>query len=78
MLIEVDSSGRHGSCPIKPVQRKITNNIKSYALILKKPFGINRAISTAGGVTFNSIDKNFMLNNKKNIQLLIYILNIVS
>ena len=46
---------------------KITNNIKSYALILKKPFGINRAISTAGGVTFNSIDKNFMLNNKKNV-----------
>ena len=46
---------------------KITSNIKSYALILKKPFGINRAISTAGGVTFNSIDKNFMLNNKKNV-----------
>ena len=46
---------------------KITNNIKSYALILKKPFGINRAISTAGGVTFNSIDENFMLNNKKNV-----------
>ena len=49
-----------------PSPEKITNNIKSYALILKKPFGINRAISTAGGVTFNSIDKNFMLNNKKN------------
>ena len=46
---------------------KITNNIKSYALILKKPFGINRAISTAGGVTFTSIDENFMLNNKKNV-----------
>ena len=46
---------------------KITNNIKSYTLILKKPFGINRAISTAGGVTFNSIDENFMLNNKKNV-----------
>ncbi len=40
---------------------KITRIIKSYTLNLKKPFSINRAISTAGGVTFDSIDDNFML-----------------
>jgi len=34
---------------------------------LKKPFSIIRAISTAGGVTFNSIDDNFMLINKPNV-----------
>jgi len=46
---------------------KITRIIKSYTLNLKKPFSINRAISTAGGVTFNSIDDNFMLINKPNV-----------
>ncbi|MDB9761275.1 TIGR03862 family flavoprotein [Alphaproteobacteria bacterium] len=46
---------------------KITRIIKSYTLNLKKPFSIIRAISTAGGVTFNSIDDNFMLINKPNV-----------
>ena len=46
---------------------KITLIIKSYTLNLKKPFSIIRAISTAGGVTFNSIDDNFMLINKPNV-----------
>ena len=46
---------------------KITHIIKSYTLNLKKPFSIDRAISTAGGVTFSSIDDNFMLINKPNV-----------
>ena len=44
---------------------EITSSIKFYKLILKKTFAIDRAISTAGGVTFNSIDDNFMLINKE-------------
>ena len=47
--------------------KEITSSIKFYKLILKKPFAIDRAISTAGGVTFNSIDDNFMLINKENV-----------
>ena len=35
-------------------------------LILQNPFPIERCISTSGGVSFNSIDKNFMLTNKPN------------
>ena len=46
---------------------EITSSIKFYKLILKKTFAIDRAISTAGGVTFNSIDDNFMLINKENV-----------
>ena len=47
--------------------KEITNSIKFYKLMLIKTFAIDRAISTAGGVTFNSIDDNFMLINKKNV-----------
>jgi predicted flavoprotein YhiN len=46
---------------------KIINAIKSYKLNLQKPFPIDRAISTAGGVTFNSVNDNFMLINKPNV-----------
>jgi uncharacterized flavoprotein (TIGR03862 family) len=46
---------------------KIINAIKSYKLNLQKPFAIDRAISTAGGVAFNSINDNFMLINKPNV-----------
>ena len=41
-------------------------SIKNLKLILQSPFPIERCISTAGGVSFNSIDKNFMLINKPN------------
>lgn len=41
--------------------------IKSYTLNLKKPFAINRAISTAGGVMFDNINQNFMIKNKPGI-----------
>ena len=41
-------------------------SIKNMKLILQSPFPIERCISTSGGVSFNSIDKNFMLINKPN------------
>ena len=41
--------------------------VKCYTINLKKTFSINRAISTAGGISFNSIDDNFMLINKPNV-----------
>ena len=41
--------------------------IKSYKLNLKKTFIIDRAISTAGGVAFSSIDEKFMLINNPNV-----------
>jgi predicted flavoprotein YhiN len=41
--------------------------IKSYKLNLKKTFIIDRAISTAGGVAFSSIDEKFMLLNNPNV-----------
>ena len=46
---------------------ELAHAIKFYKLNLKKTFVIERAISTAGGVTFNSIDENFMLINKPNV-----------
>ena len=49
------------------IQNKIINAIKSYKLNLQKPFAIDRAISSAGGVTFNSVNDNFMLINKPNV-----------
>ena len=41
-------------------------NIKNYKIILDKPFSIDRCISTAGGISFKSINKDFMLINKPN------------
>ncbi len=46
---------------------QLTQIIKSYALDLQAPFSIERAISTAGGVTFESLDENFMLVNKPGV-----------
>ena len=40
--------------------------IKNYKIILDKPFSIDRCISTAGGISFKSINKDFMLINKPN------------
>ena len=45
--------------------QKLAYYIKNYKLILGKPFPIERSISTAGGISFESIDENFMLSNKK-------------
>ena len=49
------------------IPEEITRYIKYYTLNLNKPFAIDRSISTAGGVTFDSIDDNFMLINKPNV-----------
>lgn len=46
---------------------QLTQYIKFYNLTLTAPFSIERAISTAGGVTFNSIDHNFMLTRKPGV-----------
>ena len=40
--------------------------IKNYKIILDKPFSIDRCISTAGGISFKSINKDFSLINKPN------------
>ena len=42
-------------------------HIKNFELLLQKPFSIKRSISTAGGVSFKSIDSDFMLTNKPNV-----------
>lgn len=56
--------------------KKDTNNqeiinlaqiIKNYKIILDKPFSIDRCISTAGGIDFKSINKDFMLIDKPNV-----------
>ena len=44
----------------------LAHTIKSYKIILDKPFSIDRCISTAGGISFKSINKDFMLINKPN------------
>ena len=46
---------------------ELMHAIKHYTLNLKETFDIDRAISTAGGVAFSSIDENFMLINKSNV-----------
>ena len=40
--------------------------IKNYKITLDKPFSIDRCISTSGGISFNSINEDFMLVNKPN------------
>lgn len=37
--------------------------IKAFPLHLVKPFGIDRAISSAGGISFDALDNNFMLKD---------------
>ena len=63
LLMELSGSKRLNNLTTE----EITSSIKFYKLILKTTFTIDRAISTAGGVTFNSIDDNFMLINKENV-----------
>ncbi len=43
------------------------NLIKNYPLTLNAPFPIEKSISTAGGITFESINENFMLINKPGV-----------
>ncbi len=46
---------------------KLAALIKAYPLQLSAPFAIDRAISTAGGVKFESLDKNLMLLEKPGV-----------
>lgn len=46
---------------------KLALLIKNYPLNLRAPFPIDRAISTAGGVMFDSVDKNLMLVKKPGV-----------
>jgi uncharacterized flavoprotein (TIGR03862 family) len=41
--------------------------IKNYSLTLQAPFSIERAISSAGGISFDSVDTRFMLENKPGV-----------
>lgn len=46
---------------------KLASLIKSCPITLREPFSIERAISTAGGVMFESLDQSFMLTNKPGV-----------
>lgn len=46
---------------------KLASLIKNYPLHLRSPFSIERAISTAGGVMFDSVDENLMLLEKPGV-----------
>ncbi len=46
---------------------QLAEHIKTYGLKLQAPFSIDRAISTAGGVTFDAVDDHFMLANKPGV-----------
>ncbi len=47
--------------------QKLAALIKAYPLQLSAPFAIDRAISTAGGVQFESLDKNLMILDKPGV-----------
>ncbi len=46
---------------------KLARAVKSLRLTLNAPFSIDRAISSAGGISFNSLDKNLMLLRKPGV-----------
>jgi len=46
---------------------KLAHSIKHFPLTLLAPFPLERAISTAGGVLFESVDQNFMLLKKPGV-----------
>lgn len=47
--------------------KKLSSIIKNYQIKLTDNFGIEKAISSAGGVFFDAVDENFMLKNKENV-----------
>jgi predicted flavoprotein YhiN len=46
---------------------RLARLIKEQPLTLTAPFSVERAISTAGGVSFDSLDRNFMISNKPGV-----------
>lgn len=63
LLMENPERGKFASYP----SSKLAQLIKSCPLTLQAPYSIERAISTAGGVTFTSIDESFMLVKKPSV-----------
>ena len=63
LLMEV----KHKKSSAKFNSETLAYNIKNFELLLKKPFSIKKCISTAGGVSFKSVDKDFMLIKKPNV-----------
>jgi uncharacterized flavoprotein (TIGR03862 family) len=63
LLMEV----KHKKNSAKLNVETLAYHIKNFELSLHKPFSINKCISTAGGVSFNSIDKDFMLIKRPNV-----------
>ncbi|MDC0457231.1 TIGR03862 family flavoprotein [Alphaproteobacteria bacterium] len=63
LLMEI----KHKKNSPKLTAQTLPYHIKNFELSLKKPFSIKKCISTAGGVSFNSVDKNFMLIKKPNV-----------
>ena len=58
---------KHRNNSVNLNKRNLAFQIKNFDLFLQKPFSIKKCISTAGGVSFKSIDKNFMLIKKPNV-----------
>lgn len=57
LLMEMPDRKDLSSLPPQALARRI----KRYDLVLQKPFGIERAISTAGGIRRDALDENLML-----------------
>lgn len=62
LLMERDDRQNLGFYP----PEKLANIIKNYTLELQAPFSIDRAISSAGGVAFHSVEESFMLKEIPN------------
>jgi predicted flavoprotein YhiN len=63
LLMESPDRAALGNYPAN----KLAALIKNYPLHLKAPFPIDRAISTAGGVRFESVNENLMLLKKPGV-----------
>jgi len=58
---------KHKNKSVNITTQNLAFHIKNYELFLQKPFSIKKSISTAGGVSFKSFDKDFMLIRKPNV-----------
>ncbi len=47
--------------------QKLAKAIKNVPVLITSPFGLDRAISTAGGIKFSELDKNLMLIKKADV-----------
>ncbi len=63
LLMESPERKELGSYP----PEKLARLIKNYPVTLQEPFPIDRAISSAGGVSFDAVDDNYMLKAKPGV-----------